>query len=33
LGWAMEKWPAFFGVTVEEDTDPKSTPAPAAPAS
>ena len=39
LGWAMEKWPAFFGITVEEDmaaeqdTGAKSPPAPAAPAS
>jgi len=37
LGWATEKWPAFFGVTVEEDqmaeqdTDAESTPARAAP--
>ena len=26
LGWAMEKWPAFFGITVEEDLDPPSSP-------
>ncbi|MEM9439789.1 MAG: branched-chain amino acid ABC transporter permease, partial [Pseudomonadota bacterium] len=37
LGWAMEKWPAFFGITVEEDlevereTDGKSAPASVAP--
>jgi branched-chain amino acid transport system permease protein len=37
LGWAMEKWPRFFGVVVDEDTeaktgtDAKSTPVPAAP--
>jgi branched-chain amino acid transport system permease protein len=37
LGWAMEKWPAFFGVVVDEeataetDAHAKSTPVPTAP--